>query len=99
MRQSLARVTKALSKNWRFNLAIAVALSGTNGVDNLGEGFTVENTYGTIYGRSSNLLNASGSTVMRFDENQWTVADAVTTNFRNSDLNLIGQRVTTVKVK
>jgi hypothetical protein len=41
------------------------------------------------------LLNASGNTVMRFDENRWTVADAVTTNFRNSDLNLIGQRVTT----
>jgi hypothetical protein len=74
-------------------------ISSPGNINGLGAGFHVENTYGTVYGRSSNLLNASGNTVMRFDENQWTVADAVTTNFRNSDLNLIGQRVTTVTEK
>jgi A nuclease family of the HNH/ENDO VII superfamily with conserved AHH len=86
----------ATSASQIFSGLAGISSTGSiNGTNGLGAGFHVEDTYGTVYGRSSNLLNASGNTVMRFDENQWTVADAVTTNFRNSDLNLIGQRVTT----
>jgi hypothetical protein len=46
--------------------------NGTNGTNTLGDGFSVENTYGTVYARSANLRNASGTTVMTFAEDQWS---------------------------